>query len=282
MTDEEREFEGKDLEEALASAAAALEVPAAELHYEMLEAGRKGLLGLGVRNVRIRVKPPLEPVAPELEPEAEPAPKAPKKRPPAKRTRSPKKPRRGAKRSGASKAGSKSPSGARPNPGPNSGRKPARGPVNEAVVQDVRAMVVEIVEGAGLELEVEATSESGNVQLRLKGQDEEKLVAKNAQLLGAFQLLLNRMSRRTWPDVGRINVVCEGQSTPRDEELIALANKAAESVARTGKTKRLAPMNAYERRLVHLAVREFPGLTSSSDGRGAVKRVRISKIRNEI
>ena len=69
---EEREFEGKDLEEALASAAAALGIPQAELHYEMLEAGRRGVLGLGVRNVRIRVKPPLEVELPAGDPETRP------------------------------------------------------------------------------------------------------------------------------------------------------------------------------------------------------------------
>jgi spoIIIJ-associated protein len=273
---EEREFEGKDLEEALARAAATLEVPQEDLHYEMLEAGRKGLLGLGVRNVRIRVKPPLE----VEEPVEETEPGPPETKDAAKRTRGPKRARRGSRRSGRGSKDSRGATGAESNPGP--APKPAREPLDEAVVQDVRDTVVGIVEAAGLELEVEASSEAGNVQLRMKGPDEQKLVEKSAHLLGAFQLLLNRMSRRTWPDARRINVVCEGQTTPRDEELIALANKAAKQVARTGKTRKLQPMNAYERRLVHLAVREFPGLTSSSDGRGAVKRVRISKIRNQI
>ena len=56
----------------------------------------------------------------------------------------------------------------------------------------------------------------------------------------------------------------------------------AQQVSSTGRTKKLHPMNAYERRLVHLTVRDFPGLSSSSDGRGAMKRVRISKIQNQI
>ena len=49
-----------------------------------------------------------------------------------------------------------------------------------------------------------------------------------------------------------------------------------------GKEKLLEPMNAYERRLIHIAVREYAGLTSSSDGVGALKRVRISKVQNVI
>ena len=57
---EEREFEGKDLDEALDIASEQLGVAPDELHYEMLEQGRRGLLGVGTKNVRIRVKPPLE------------------------------------------------------------------------------------------------------------------------------------------------------------------------------------------------------------------------------
>ena len=41
-------------------------------------------------------------------------------------------------------------------------------------------------------------------------------------------------------------------------------------------------MNAYERRLVHLTVRDFPGLTFELGRRGRMKRVRISKVQNQI
>ena len=61
-----------------------------------------------------------------------------------------------------------------------------------------------------------------------------------------------------------------------------MARTAAKQVSKTGKTRKLRPMNAYERRLVHLEVREYSGLTSSSDGKGALKRVRISKVQNQI
>ena len=110
------------------------------------------------------------------------------------------------------------------------------------------------------------------------------LTAKNGELLSAMQFVLNRMSRRTWPDAGRIDLGGResGGSRQRDDDLVELAREAAEQVSRTGKTRKLQPMNAYERRLVHLTVREFPGLSSNSDGDGSLKRVRISKVQNAI
>jgi len=271
---EERVFEGRDLEEALRSAAAALGISQEDLHYEMLDAGRRGLLGLGVKNVRIRVKPPIEA---ELQP-GEPAPES-KKAPKPRKSRAARKAPAPRNRPEAKK-----PPAAKKRPArkKSATKKPPAQPADEAVVQDVEKTVLQMIEKMGLDLEVHATPHDDGVSLQLEGPDEEMLIAKNAELLAAFQFLLNRMSRRAWPGLGRINVVCDGHTLPRDEELIAMARKVAKQVARTGKTKKLHPMNAYERRLVHITVREFPGLTSSSDGNGALKRVRISKVQNQI
>jgi len=249
---EDREFEGKDLEEALANASAALGIPEEELHYEMLEAGRRGLLGLGVKNVHIRVKPPLEAELPQVE--SEPAPRR-KPDPPAPKKKTPR---------------------------PETDEDDTAATVDPVAVRAVEETVRRIVEGVGLDLEIELEAQGGGLGLQMRGPDEKLLTAKNAELLGAFQLLLNRMARRSWPEVGRISVGANGPPRARDEELTAMVRKVAKQVARTGKTRRLRPMNAYERRLVHLTVREFGGLSSSSDGNGNLKRVRISKVRNQI
>ena len=73
---EEREFEGKNLEEALDQAASSMGVDQDALDYEMVEQGRRGLLGLGVKAVRIRVKPPIDVELPAetLDVDLEPAP----------------------------------------------------------------------------------------------------------------------------------------------------------------------------------------------------------------
>jgi spoIIIJ-associated protein len=246
---EDREFEGKDLEEALNEAAAALGISHDELHYEMVEQGRRGLLGMGVKAVRIRVKPPIEAELPLGPPQDAATPG-----PPAAR-------RRKSKPRAKTKA------------------QPSADPVQ---TEDVETTLRRILELMGLELDVRIEAGDGGINIHLEGPDRKLLLTKDAELLSSIQFLLNRMSRRTWPDVGRIHVCCDGQSRPRDDELIDLARKVAKQVSKTGRTRKLRPMNAYERRLVHLEVREFAGLTSSSDGNGALKRVRISKVQNQI
>jgi spoIIIJ-associated protein len=147
---------------------------------------------------------------------------------------------------------------------------------------EVQETLEKILEMSGLALEVRPGPAEKGVALRLGGDDRRMLKQRNAELLLALQFLLNRMARRAWPEVGRIRLTTNGDNKQRESQLIRLTRGAANQVAKTGRTKKLRPMNAYERRLVHLTIREYSGLTSSSDGDGAMKRVRISKVKNEL
>lgn len=55
-----KEFEGKTVDDALQAASQALGIPAADLSYDLVEEGRRGVFGLGVRQVRIMVELPPE------------------------------------------------------------------------------------------------------------------------------------------------------------------------------------------------------------------------------
>jgi len=147
--------------------------------------------------------------------------------------------------------------------------------LSSETVQEVESVVQRMLDLMGLELEVKAEAASSNLSLELVGPDRKLLRQKNAELLSALQFLLNRMSRRAWPDVGRIQIGTDGQRRRRDDELIEMTREVAQQVGNTGKAKRLHEMNSYERRLVHLTIREFEGLGSRSEGSGYLKRVRV-------
>jgi len=65
----------------------------------------------------------------------------------------------------------------------------------------------------------------------------------------------------------------------KDNELKAMAKFLAEKVKLSGAEQSIGPLNAYERRLVHLAVAEVPGVASESIGDAAVKTVTISALK---
>jgi spoIIIJ-associated protein len=250
----EREFEGKDLEEALLAASEKLGIPEPELDYRIVEQGRRGLMGLGARNVRISVMPPVgeESVG----------------QPPEQQRRRPRRSRRGrGRRSGRS--------GKR-----RSGGKSGPPPTEEA--EDVKNTLQKMMDLVGLDLDTRLDTAENGLNLHLEGPDRKILYQKDGELISALQFLLNRMAHRAWPGVGRIHLTSDGRRRRRDDELIELAKEVAQQVASTGQPKHLHPMNAYERRLVHIAVREFTELGSRSEGGGYMKRVKIYKISNKL
>ncbi len=161
---------------------------------------------------------------------------------------------------------------------PEEEREPAPEAPAEAVGQ-VRESVQKMVGLLGLELTIEAKGMPGGTQVEMDGPDQELLTEGDAEAIGAWQFLLNRMSRRAWPEAGRIHVYCDGHEQTRDEDLLALARETAEQVLQDGRVQKLRPMNSYERRLVHLTVRKIRGVDSRSEGNGAMKRVRVFKRR---
>ena len=222
---DERVFEGRNLEEALAAAAAATGIPEEDLHYHILEQGRRGLFGLGARSVRIE----LEELGSRVE---------------------------------------------APPPEPQSVQPPAADAPDFAAVE---AVVQRILDLMGLDLRVKAETIDGGLELALTGSDRSLLVERDAELRSALQFLIHRMARRMWPEIGRIQLAGGGRKPRRDQEIVAEIREVAGRVARTGKPHRLPPMNAYERRIVHLTVREFDELGSRSEGEGHLKRVAIFK-----
>ncbi len=234
-------FEGRELAEALAAAAAATGVPEADLHYQIVEQGRRGLFGLGAKSVRIRIV------------ESVPATEAPALPPPRSRRPEPRTPT----------------------------AAPREVPSQTAAVSGEAAGVAgtlqRMIDLMGLDVRVQAEPIDGGLDLVLTGADRKMLTQKDGELLSALQFLINRMARRSWPDVGRIQVSVDGKRPRRDVDILDQIREVAEQVARTGKPSRLQPMNAYERRLVHLTVREFEGLGSRSEGSGHLKRVSIFK-----
>lgn len=223
------EFDGKDLEDALGAAVAALGRPASELDYEVLEGGRKGVFGLGARPVRIRV----------------------------------------AKVAGA--VGVAVPG--QPLPPPT-----IRSAAASTTDSPPHTALREIVAKMGFDLRIEEARLDGTLELTVDGADRKRMTARDGELLAAIEFILNRMGRRAWPDEPSVRVVCRGFRSERDDELVELVREAAAQVSRSGLPRRLREMNPYERRVVHMTVRELPGLTTVSEGDGFLKRVRVEKI----
>jgi len=141
--------------------------------------------------------------------------------------------------------------------------------------QDVAAFVTKVVREMGLELDAHIETTQDGTRVNLEGEGAEALLARRGEGLQALQHIVDAAFRRLLGDE-RLLVDCMGYRRGKDNELKQTAKFLAEKAKSTGADQSIGPLNAYERRLVHLAVAEVPGVTSESIGDAAVKTVTIT------
>jgi spoIIIJ-associated protein len=150
-------------------------------------------------------------------------------------------------------------------------------PADEETHRAVAQAVDELAQLAGLRVQAAGVlSTEDGMAIELEGPDDAKVTAHGGRALLAMQHLLPRL---LFTELGRsvhCRLDCGGFHAARGERLARLALKAAERVRRGGRSWLLEPMPPDERRLVHLALAEEPGIETESVGEGFLKRVRVA------
>ena len=109
----------------------------------------------------------------------------------------------------------------------------------------------------------------------LDGRDKELLLEHGAELLKAFEHLAFRALRLEPAFHEKIHLDCGGYRALRFEELRMTAKVAAERVQTSKQPFRLNPMSSRERRIVHQALKDMPGIRTESVGTGEERQVVI-------
>jgi spoIIIJ-associated protein len=136
-----------------------------------------------------------------------------------------------------------------------------------------------VVKQMGLALEARVETNADGTRINLEGEGAETLLARRGEGLQALQHIVDSAFRRQLGEQKRLLVDCMGFRRDKDNELKQMARFLAEKAKSSGVEQNIGPLNAYERRLVHLAVAEISGATSESIGDAAVKTVTISAIK---
>jgi len=137
------------------------------------------------------------------------------------------------------------------------------------------------VRAARLQLKVTVRAVTGNadgdaeVIADLDGRDKELLLEHGAELLKALEHLAFRALRLEPAFHEKIHLDCGGYRALRFEELRMTARVAAERVQASKQPFRLNPMSSRERRIVHLALKDVPGVRTESVGAGEERQVVI-------
>ena len=114
-----------------------------------------------------------------------------------------------------------------------------------------------------------------DIVVNLDGADADLLLQRGGELLDALEHLCLEYLQLPSAERHLIAFDCQEYKTLRLEELRLTAATAAENVARTGRPFALNPMNARERRIIHLALQENPATRTESEGIGPHRKVVI-------
>jgi spoIIIJ-associated protein len=129
----------------------------------------------------------------------------------------------------------------------------------------VREVVGKITSGLGISCRIEISEHDESLLASCSGRDLGLLIGRHGQTIDAIQYLANAILARRVPGTSVV-VDAAGYRARREATLGSLATGAAEQVARTGEQVVLEPMTAVERKIVHLALEAFPGVTTTSEG----------------
>ena len=109
------------------------------------------------------------------------------------------------------------------------------------------------------------------------GDDVGVLIGRRGKTLSDMQYLLNVVMRRQFATLNKMVVLdVENYRARREKTLTQLAQSVARKVSRDGYEQALEPMNPQERRIIHLALQEFPDVTTYSSGEEPYRKVIVA------
>lgn len=118
-------------------------------------------------------------------------------------------------------------------------------------------------------------NETGAI-VNIESDNNGTIIGRRGETLDSLQYLCSIIANKGDKDYFRITIDCLGYRGKRKETLIQLAAKVARSVIRTGRSQQLEPMNPYERRVIHSAISEIEGVSSRSVGEEPYRKIIIS------
>jgi len=237
------------IEEAVEKGLADLGLPQDAVDVEILDAGSRGLFGLGSRHARVRliVKGAQAnegtPLIPSPEPETESYPQ--EEAVPA-----------------AQAAASTS--------------------EEDDVLRVARETVTDLLDQMKVRAQLVATyGEPGDpkgripVQVDIRGDDLNILIGKRSETLNALQYITNLIVCKELERPISVVIDVEGYRLRRASQLRQLAHRMADQTVKTGRRQALEPMPANERRIIHMELREHLGVTTESIGEDPHRKVTI-------
>ncbi|MDA8140121.1 MAG: Jag N-terminal domain-containing protein [Desulfobacteraceae bacterium] len=248
------EFEGKSVEKALESASKTLNLPVEKLQYDIISYGSSGIFGLvGIKKAKIRITTSDFKGGSQIQKEA-----------------------RSKARDLVKDAFEVE------DDGEESAVSPTIEPASETVSVDLQAVaqhgeqaLQKIIDFISEGSRVASQQTNGRITFNVEGGNSALLIGKRGQTLEALQYLVEKIINKQNDARIRVLVDVEGYLGARKDNLQRLAIKMAEKAQKTNKPVTIGQMNAYDRRIVHLHLKDNQAVRTQSVGDGYYRKLVI-------
>ena len=287
-------FTAKTIEEAKAMAAKKFGKDISAIKFEVIDEGKKGILGFGAKDAKVKATcadaPAAKPAAPaaRLAAPAKPAEKKTEAKPAEKKAE----PKPAEKKPEPAKAAAK-PAEVKPAKQETASVENEPADDEEAysldnftLIEDealvhpkvklARDYITSILRAMGVEAQFTVYQNETGAVINLESDNNGTIIGRRGETLDAIQYLCSIIANKGDKDYYRITIDCYGYRNKRKETLEQLAVKIAKTVLRTGRSQPLEPMNPYERRVIHSAISNIEGVSSRSVGEEPYRKIIIS------
>jgi spoIIIJ-associated protein len=146
---------------------------------------------------------------------------------------------------------------------------------------DPKATLQKLLDLLGFSATLEEHHMEDGVLLDVKTEDSGRLIGRQGQTLSDLQYLTNRLLFQSDPSAPKIMVDVSGYRAQARDALVKKAKEAAEKVRRWGDVVELEPLSAFDRRIIHQALKDDPTIeTHSVEVEGTEKKAILLRPRH--
>ena len=125
----------------------------------------------------------------------------------------------------------------------------------------------------------EYEGDEGELILDITGDDLAVLIGRHGRTLDALQFLVSAITVRKIGYRFPVIIDVESYKNRQRQKLEALARSSARKAATQGRSVKLRPMTPYERRIIHVALRDDPRVETASEGEGTARHVVVVPVK---
>ena len=129
---------------------------------------------------------------------------------------------------------------------------------------DAKSILEKLLQSLGFEATVNQNELEGQVFLDVQTNDPGRLIGRQGQTLSELQYITNRLIFKQDPESPKVTLDVGNYRSQQRDALIQKAKEAAEKVRRWGDIVELEPLNAFDRRIVHNALKDDPTIETHS------------------